>query len=163
MATLSVQCHVPNFIDHKSLKYLFDLKELNMRHRKEPSSQVAFARKGVVSRLPQLILEAQDETQKPEKLKNKRMVGYIKHLGENTQKMKTVQGRVSVPKSGDVRKLILEDATVLGGYDTIWVVVDHLTKSTIFIPIREDYEVEKLAKIYIKEVVSRHGVPVSIV
>nr|GEY06179.1 reverse transcriptase domain-containing protein [Tanacetum cinerariifolium] len=49
------------------------------------------------------------------------------------------------------------------GYDTIWVVVDRLTKSTIFIPIRETNPMDKLARIYLKEVVTRHGMPVSII
>ncbi|GJW96164.1 putative reverse transcriptase domain-containing protein [Tanacetum coccineum] len=49
------------------------------------------------------------------------------------------------------------------GYDTIWVIVDRLTKSAHFLPIREDYKTEKLAKIYVNEIVARHGVPVSII
>ncbi|GKD19870.1 putative reverse transcriptase domain-containing protein [Tanacetum coccineum] len=49
------------------------------------------------------------------------------------------------------------------GYDAIWVVVDRLTKSAHFLPIREDYKTEKLARIYINEIVARHGVPVSII
>ncbi|GJR84172.1 reverse transcriptase domain-containing protein [Tanacetum coccineum] len=48
-------------------------------------------------------------------------------------------------------------------HDTIWVVVDRLTKSAHFLPIREDYKTEKLAKIYTNEIVARHGVPVSII
>ncbi|GJT13996.1 putative reverse transcriptase domain-containing protein [Tanacetum coccineum] len=43
------------------------------------------------------------------------------------------------------------------GYDTIWVIVDRLTKSAHFLPIREDYKTEKLAKIYVNEIVARHG------
>ncbi|GKB69395.1 putative reverse transcriptase domain-containing protein [Tanacetum coccineum] len=50
-----------------------------------------------------------------------------------------------------------------GGYDAIWVIVDRLTKSAHFLPIREDYKTEKLARIYINEIVARHGVPVSII
>ncbi|GJR41176.1 putative reverse transcriptase domain-containing protein [Tanacetum coccineum] len=49
------------------------------------------------------------------------------------------------------------------GYDAIWVIVDRLTKSAHFLPIREDYKTEKLARIYINEIVARHGVPVSII
>nr|GEV69655.1 zinc finger, CCHC-type [Tanacetum cinerariifolium] len=49
------------------------------------------------------------------------------------------------------------------GHDAIWVVVDRLTKSAYFLPIREDYKTEKLARIYINEIVARHGVPVSII
>nr|GFA28881.1 putative reverse transcriptase domain-containing protein [Tanacetum cinerariifolium] len=49
------------------------------------------------------------------------------------------------------------------GYDTIWVIVDRLTKSAIFAPMRETDPLEKLAKLYLKEVVARHGIPVSII
>ncbi|GKC84327.1 putative reverse transcriptase domain-containing protein [Tanacetum coccineum] len=50
------------------------------------------------------------------------------------------------------------------GYDTIWVIVDRLTKSAIFVPMRETNPMEKLARwIYLKEVVTRHGIPVSII
>ncbi|GJZ81205.1 putative reverse transcriptase domain-containing protein [Tanacetum coccineum] len=49
------------------------------------------------------------------------------------------------------------------GYDTIWVIVDRLTKSAIFTPMRETDPMDKLARIYLKEVVTRHGVPVSII
>ncbi|GJT23881.1 putative reverse transcriptase domain-containing protein [Tanacetum coccineum] len=49
------------------------------------------------------------------------------------------------------------------GYDTIWVIVDRLTKSAIFTPIRETDPLDKLARIYLKEVVARHGIPVSII
>ncbi|GJR25765.1 putative reverse transcriptase domain-containing protein [Tanacetum coccineum] len=49
------------------------------------------------------------------------------------------------------------------GYDTIWVIVDRLTKSVIFVPMRETDPLEKLARMYLKEVVTRHGIPVSII
>nr|GFB34220.1 putative reverse transcriptase domain-containing protein [Tanacetum cinerariifolium] len=49
------------------------------------------------------------------------------------------------------------------GYDTIWVIVDRLTKSAIFTPIRKTGPMDKLARIYLKEVVTRHGIPVLII
>nr|GEU88735.1 putative reverse transcriptase domain-containing protein [Tanacetum cinerariifolium] len=49
------------------------------------------------------------------------------------------------------------------GQDTIWVIVDRLTKSAHFLPMREDDTLEKLTRQYLKEVVSRHGVPVLII
>nr|GFC83946.1 reverse transcriptase domain-containing protein [Tanacetum cinerariifolium] len=49
------------------------------------------------------------------------------------------------------------------GYDTIWVIVDRLTKSTHFLPMREDDSMDKLTKLYLKEVVTRHRIPVSII
>ncbi|GJT43896.1 reverse transcriptase domain-containing protein [Tanacetum coccineum] len=49
------------------------------------------------------------------------------------------------------------------GHDAIWVIVDRLTKSAHFLAIREDYSMEKLARLYIDEIVARHGVPTSII
>ncbi|GJZ36324.1 putative reverse transcriptase domain-containing protein, partial [Tanacetum coccineum] len=49
------------------------------------------------------------------------------------------------------------------GYNTIWVIVYRLTKSAIFTPMRETDHMDKLARIYLKEVVTRHGIPVSII
>ncbi|GJV06179.1 reverse transcriptase domain-containing protein [Tanacetum coccineum] len=44
------------------------------------------------------------------------------------------------------------------GYDTIWVIVNRLTKSAIFVPMRETDMMDKLARMYLKEVVTRHGI-----
>ncbi|GJZ68570.1 putative reverse transcriptase domain-containing protein [Tanacetum coccineum] len=49
------------------------------------------------------------------------------------------------------------------GYDTIWVIMDRLTMSAHFLPIREDYKMERLARLYLNEIVARHGVPISII
>ena len=43
--------------------------------------------------------------------------------------------------------------TTVGGYDSIWVVVDRLTKSAHFIPVRVKYTAEKLAELYISQIV----------
>ncbi|XP_071686828.1 uncharacterized protein [Rutidosis leptorrhynchoides] len=45
----------------------------------------------------------------------------------------------------------------VNGYDTIWVIVDHITKSAHFFSMKETDKMEKLAQLYLKEVVSRHG------
>nr|GEV93601.1 putative reverse transcriptase domain, ribonuclease H-like domain, aspartic peptidase domain protein [Tanacetum cinerariifolium] len=49
------------------------------------------------------------------------------------------------------------------GHDTIWVIVDRLTKSAHFIPTRATDSMETLTRLYIKEIVSRHGAPISII
>ncbi|GKA99196.1 reverse transcriptase domain-containing protein [Tanacetum coccineum] len=49
------------------------------------------------------------------------------------------------------------------GYDTIWVIVDRLTKSAHFLPMKKTDQMEKLTRLYLKEVVSRHGVSISII
>ncbi|KAD3066959.1 hypothetical protein E3N88_34839 [Mikania micrantha] len=58
---------------------------------------------------------------------------------------------------------IIKLAHTPSGYHTIWVIVDRQTKSAHSLAIKENDKMEKLARIYIKEVVSRHGVPVSII
>ncbi|CAN6700753.1 unnamed protein product [Malus baccata var. baccata] len=47
------------------------------------------------------------------------------------------------------------------GYDGIWVVVDLLTKSAHFIPVREKYSLSRLAKLFISQIVKYHGVPIA--
>ncbi|GJZ06033.1 putative reverse transcriptase domain-containing protein [Tanacetum coccineum] len=49
------------------------------------------------------------------------------------------------------------------GQDTIWVIIDRLTKSTHFLPMKENDSTEKLTRQYLREVVSKHGVPVLII
>ncbi|KAL5572182.1 hypothetical protein UlMin_021779 [Ulmus minor] len=48
-------------------------------------------------------------------------------------------------------------------HDAIWVVIDRLTKSAHFIPIRTTFSLEQLADLYVREIVRLHGVPKSIV
>ena len=49
------------------------------------------------------------------------------------------------------------------GYDSIWVIVDRLTKSAHFLPVKTTYTLERYATLYIREIVRLHGAPVSIV
>ncbi|GKA32405.1 putative reverse transcriptase domain-containing protein [Tanacetum coccineum] len=49
------------------------------------------------------------------------------------------------------------------GFDSIWVIVDRLTKSAYLLPMRETDLTEKLTGLYMKEIVARHGIPVSII
>nr|GEU78370.1 hypothetical protein [Tanacetum cinerariifolium] len=91
--------------------------------------------------------------------------------------------RMWVPLKGDVRTLIMDEAynskyyihlgankmycdlrdRTSSGHDTIWVIVDRLTKFAYFLPMREDYEMDRLARLYLNEIVARHDVPISII
>ena len=48
-------------------------------------------------------------------------------------------------------------------YDSIWVIVDRLTKSAHFIPVKSTYSAEDCAKIFIDDIVCHHGIPLSII
>nr|GEW70368.1 ribonuclease H-like domain-containing protein [Tanacetum cinerariifolium] len=93
--------------------------------------------------LPKKILEAQTEALKSKNLS-------AEDVGEWKWEKITMDFITKLPKTTN-------------GYDTIWVIIDRLTKSAHFLPMRENDPMEKLMKLYIKEVVTRHGVPVSIV
>ncbi|GKB64405.1 putative reverse transcriptase domain-containing protein [Tanacetum coccineum] len=49
------------------------------------------------------------------------------------------------------------------GFDTIWVIVDRLTKFAHFLPIRENDPLDKLGRLYLNRIVARHGIPVLII
>ncbi|GJU81231.1 putative reverse transcriptase domain-containing protein [Tanacetum coccineum] len=91
--------------------------------------------------------------------------------------------RIWVPLKGEVKTLIMDEAhkskysvhpgadkmyydlrdRISSGHDIIWVIVGRLTKSAHFLPIREDYKMERLARLYLNDIVARHGVPISII
>nr|GEX03415.1 reverse transcriptase domain-containing protein [Tanacetum cinerariifolium] len=139
--------------------------------------------------LPTKILEAQTEALKPENLSAEDFRGMLRKTSQrkswNPANIATyvskcltcskVKAEHQKPSGFLVQpeiskwkweKITMDFVTKLSkttnGYDTIWVIVDHLTKSPHFLPMRENDPMEKLMKLYMKEVVTRHGVPVSI-
>ncbi|GJT52851.1 putative reverse transcriptase domain-containing protein [Tanacetum coccineum] len=129
--------------------------------------------------LPKQILNAQTEAQKPENIKNE-------DVGDGTL---CLNGRSWLPCYGDWRTVIMHEPSRLlaqpdilqwkwdnitmdfvtklpkssQGYDTIWVIVDRLTKSASFVPMRETDSMDKLTRIYLKEVDTRHEIPLLII
>ncbi|KAI3777919.1 hypothetical protein L1987_47722 [Smallanthus sonchifolius] len=264
-----VRCTI--YSDHKSLKYFFEQKELNMRQRrwlellKDYDCEIlyhpgkanvvadALSRKEATTPIevksyqlivtPDLMTEierAQDEALKEENVKRERIVGQQEKLETNAYGVRTRFGRMWIPKGGELRVKILDEAhksrysihpgtnkmyhdlkkeywwpgmkndvtdyvskcltcsqvkaehqkpcgkmqplfipewkwehitidfitklpRTAKGHDTIWVIVDRLTKSAHFLPMRESYSSEKLAELFINEIVARHGMPLSIV
>nr|GEU61479.1 reverse transcriptase domain-containing protein [Tanacetum cinerariifolium] len=96
--------------------------------------------------LPKKILEAQTEALKPEKLSAED----VGEIPEWKWKKITMDFITKIPKTTN-------------GYDTIWVIVDRLTKSVHFLPMQENDPMKKLMMLSMKEVVTRHGVHVSII
>ncbi|GJX29979.1 putative reverse transcriptase domain-containing protein [Tanacetum coccineum] len=130
--------------------------------------------------IPKQILEAQIEAQKPENFKNEDVGGIIRKdiLKENLEPRadgtRCLKDRSWLPYYDDLRTVFMHKSTsqntlsirlpkLSQGYDTIWVIIDRLTKSALFFPMRETDPMEKLARMYLKEVVTRHGIPVSII
>nr|GFB10994.1 reverse transcriptase domain-containing protein [Tanacetum cinerariifolium] len=121
------------------------------RKEREPPLRVRALVMTIGLDLPRQILNGQTEERKPENIKKEDVRGMLVKNSRDPEKDNITMDFVTkLPKSSQ-------------GYDTIWVIVDRLTKSAIFTPIRETDPMDKLAMIYLKEVVMRHGIPVSII
>ncbi|GJZ51791.1 putative reverse transcriptase domain-containing protein [Tanacetum coccineum] len=131
------------FTDHKSLQHILDQKELNMRQRHWLE-----------------LLKAQTKALKPENLTAEDVRGMLR------QDLTKERLKHQIPE-WKWEKITIDLITKLpkttNGYDTIWVIVDRLTKCAHFLPMRETNPMERLRKLYMKEVVTRHGVPISII
>ncbi|GJR96411.1 reverse transcriptase domain-containing protein [Tanacetum coccineum] len=158
------------FTDHKSLQHILDQKELNMRQRRwlellsdydceiryHPGKANvvadALSRKERIKplrvralvltiglNLPVQILEAQVEARKEENYGTEDLCGMIKKLEQRADGTLCLNGRSWIPCR------------------------DRLTKSAHFLPMKETDSIKKLTRQYLKEVVSRHGVPVLII
>ncbi|GKB75835.1 putative reverse transcriptase domain-containing protein [Tanacetum coccineum] len=138
-------------------------------------------------KLPSQILEAQTKAIKEENIKAKNLRGMDKAFEPNMKAIiaeyvgkcltcSRVKAECQKPSGLLVQpeipmwkweRITMDFVTKLpktsNGHDTIWVIVDPLTKSAHFIPTRETDSMETLTRLYIKEIVSRHGVPISII
>ncbi|GJX89943.1 putative reverse transcriptase domain-containing protein [Tanacetum coccineum] len=133
-----------------------------------------------------LILVAQKELFEQENLPSDRLNRLEQQIEKRDGGSLYFLGRIWVPLVGDVRIKIMDEAHKSKYYvhpradkmyydlrDMYWwpgmkrdiatYVIDRLTKSAHFLAIREDYSTERLARIYIDKIVTRHGVPVSII
>ncbi|GJS21542.1 reverse transcriptase domain-containing protein [Tanacetum coccineum] len=81
----------------------------------------------------------------------------MKELSEQLQELSD-KGFIR-PSSSPWRAPVLSSQ----GFDTIWVIVDRLTKSAHFLPIRENDPLDKLARLYLNRIMTRHGIPASII
>nr|GEY78639.1 hypothetical protein [Tanacetum cinerariifolium] len=160
------------YTNHKSVQYIRDQKELNTRQRRwiellsdydceiryhpgkgnvvadalsqkdrEPL-RVRSLVMTVHTNLPEKILEAQTEAMKEENVKAENLEWKWEKIT-----MDFVWGLPRTPS----------------GYDSIWVIADRLTKSAHFLPMKKTDIIEKLAQLYLEEIVCRHGVLVSII
>nr|GEW88460.1 putative reverse transcriptase domain-containing protein [Tanacetum cinerariifolium] len=76
--------------------------------------------------------------------------------------------RIREAQEGSMKKKITMDFVsglprMPSGYDTIWVIDDRLTKSAHFLPMKKTDSMENLTRLYLKEIICRHGVPVLII
>nr|GEX28184.1 reverse transcriptase domain-containing protein [Tanacetum cinerariifolium] len=134
-------------------------------------------------KLPLQILKAQIEAIKEENIKAENLRGMDKAFEVRPNETRCIKNQSCLPlfecqkPSGLLiqpkipiwkwERITMDFVTKLprtsNEHDTIWVIVDHLTKSAHFIPTRETESMDTLTWLYIKEIISRHGVPISII
>ncbi|GJV83713.1 putative reverse transcriptase domain-containing protein [Tanacetum coccineum] len=146
------------YMDHKSLQHIFDQKELNMRQRRwielfsDFDSEICYH-----PRKANVVAKALSEASKVENATAKMLHGL-----DQLMERKEDRADKTYYDLGDMyggHKL----PRTKSGHDTIWVLVDRLTKLAYFLATREDYSMEKLERLYIDVIVTRHGVHVSII
>ncbi|GJZ49126.1 putative reverse transcriptase domain-containing protein [Tanacetum coccineum] len=171
------------FTDHKSLQHILNQKELNMRQRRwlellanyDCEIHYHLRKANVVNK-----------ALKEEKIKAENLRGMDKAFEMRPDGTRCIKNQSWLPlfvkaecqKPSDLliqpeipmwkwERITMDFITklpkTLNGHDTIWVIVDRLTKSAHFIPTREIDSMETLTRLYIKEIVSRHGVPIFII
>nr|GEZ31780.1 putative reverse transcriptase domain-containing protein [Tanacetum cinerariifolium] len=176
------------FIDHKSLQHILDQKEINIRPLRVRALVMIMGLNH-----PKEILEAQTEALKPENLSAEDVGGMLRKdipkekLEPRADETLCLNNRSWVPCFLDLRTLIMHEShkskySIHPGFDKMYqdlkqlywwpnmkaniatyVIVDRLTKSAHFLPMRENDPMEKLMKLCMNEVVTQHGVPVSII
>ncbi|GKE77699.1 putative reverse transcriptase domain-containing protein, partial [Tanacetum coccineum] len=99
------------FTDHKSLQYILDQKELNMRQRRwiKPLRVRALVMT-IGLNLPKRILNAQTEARKEEKYGTKDLCGMIKKLEPHADETLCLRNRSWIPYYGDLRALIMHES-----------------------------------------------------
>ncbi|GJX93139.1 putative reverse transcriptase domain-containing protein [Tanacetum coccineum] len=180
-------------IDHKSLQHIFNQKELNMRRWIElfndydceicyhpgKANVVADALSRKERRwLDELIEHMSDEASYcldqiwvPLKGDVRTLIMDEAHKSRYSVKAEHQRpsGLLQQPEIPEWKweRITIDFVTKLprtsSGHDTIWVIMDRLTKSAHFLPMHEDYKMGRLARLYLNEIIARYGVPISII
>ncbi|GKA11350.1 putative reverse transcriptase domain-containing protein [Tanacetum coccineum] len=117
------------------------------------------------------ILAAQEEASYESVGLHRRLDELIKHRSDEAL---YYLDQIWVPLKGDVRTLIMDEAhkskysvhlgvdnsIMILGIEAVWPT---LTKSAHFLPMRKAYKIDRLARLYLNEIIARHGVPISII
>ncbi|GJZ06546.1 putative reverse transcriptase domain-containing protein [Tanacetum coccineum] len=112
--------------------------------------------------LPVQILNAQVEARKEENYGTEDLCGMIKKLEPRADGTLCLNGRSWIPCRGqDVSGF--KETVLVAEYESKDCHLHRLTKSAHFLPMKKTDSMEKLTRQYMKEVVSRHGVPISII
>ncbi|GJY71837.1 putative reverse transcriptase domain-containing protein [Tanacetum coccineum] len=103
-----------------------------------------------------------------------RIAGYYRRVEESELGFQDLEGKNKLYWWPGMKKDVAEHEGIamdyvtkllglVSGHDTIWVIVERLNKYAHFLPMHEDSKMERLARLYLNEIVARHGVSISII
>ncbi|GJW76033.1 putative reverse transcriptase domain-containing protein [Tanacetum coccineum] len=150
------------YTDHKSLQYILDQKELNMRQRRwiELLSDYDCVIRYHLGKA-NVVADALSRKDK-EPIQVRALCLTCAKVKAEHQKPSGLLQQPEIPV-WKWERITIDFITKLprtpSGYDSIWVIVDRLTKFAYFILMNEKFKMEKLTRLYLKEIVCRHGVP----
>nr|GEU70252.1 hypothetical protein [Tanacetum cinerariifolium] len=148
------------YTDYKSLQYILDQKELNMRQRRwikllsDYDCEIRYhpGKANVV-----------DNALSRKEREPIRVRALVMRVHPNLhEQIRNAQSEAVKKKNVEAENLgrLLKTPS---GYDSIWVIVDRLTKSAHLLSVKTTDNMDKLTQLYLKEIVCRHGVPTSII
>nr|GEW73931.1 hypothetical protein [Tanacetum cinerariifolium] len=141
------------YTDHKSLQHIFSQKELNMRQRRwielfsDYDCEIRYD--------PGKVNVVANALSKKERLKLKRVRAMNMTLQSSIKDRILSAQKEAVDESAGLQRamdFVTKFPKTSSGHDTIWVIVDRLTKSAHFLPMREDYKMDRLARLYLNEI-----------
>nr|GFB05228.1 retrotransposon protein, putative, Ty3-gypsy subclass [Tanacetum cinerariifolium] len=172
------------YTDHKSLQYILDQKELNMRQRRwiellsDYDCEIRY-HPGKANVVADALSQKEREQIRVKALQlywwpnmKAEIATYVSKCLTCAKVKAEHQRPSSLLQQPEIHVWKWERITMdfiiglprtLSGYDSIWVIVDRLTKSAHILPVKTTDSMEKLAQLYLKEVVCRHGVSISII
>ncbi|GKD50727.1 putative reverse transcriptase domain-containing protein, partial [Tanacetum coccineum] len=179
------------YTDHKSLQHIFNQKELNMRQRhwielfSDYDCKIRY-HLGLQRGLDEMIKRRSDGVlyyldpiwvllkgdvrtliiYEARKLKYSIHPGADKMYYDLRDRPSGLLQQPEIPE-WKWERIAMDFVTKLprtsSGRDTIWIIVHRLTKSAHFLPMHEDYKMDRLARLYLIEIVSRHDMLISII
>ncbi|GJZ25037.1 putative reverse transcriptase domain-containing protein [Tanacetum coccineum] len=114
----------------------------------------------ILSSIKGKILDAQNEASEVINAPAEMLRGLDEQMERKSDGALYHMDRIWVPLTSGVRTLIMDKAhksRTSSGHDSMWVIVDRLTKSAYFLPIRKDFKMDRLARLYLNEIMARHN------
>ncbi|GJT53834.1 putative reverse transcriptase domain-containing protein [Tanacetum coccineum] len=163
---------IPKTVFRTSLQHIFDQKDLNVHQRRwielfsDYDYEIRYhpSKANVVADALNKLLWSTRLVRWPEMKKD--IALYVSKSLTCSKVKAEHQNPTGLLQQAEIPKWKWENITIdiivklprtSSGHDSIWFIVDRLTKSTHFLAVREDYKTEELVRLYINEIVARHG------